>query len=71
MFAPCPPCGGMITSNIGEVAPRGTPPETKSIVPYVYPLPPLEIVILSTLDSLLITMVASALDPSPFIGTLE
>ena len=71
MSAPCPPEGGIITSNSGAVVPVGTPPATRSTVPYVYPEPPLEIVILSTVESLLITIVAFAPDPSPLIGTSE
>ena len=45
--------------------PVGTPPDSKSKVPYVYPDPPFAILIDSTLASLLITIVASAPEPSP------
>ena len=69
MSAPCPPCGGMITSKTGAVVPVGTLPATKSIVPNVYPEPPFEIVTDSTFELLLIAMVHSAPFPSPLIGT--
>ena len=70
MFAPCPPFGGIMTSKTGDVVPVGTFPVTKSTVPKVYPEPPLEIVIDSIFELLFTTIVASAPDPSPFIGTL-
>ena len=54
----------------GEVDPVGTFPPTRSKVPKVYPDPPLEMVTLSIFESLLITIVASAPEPSPLIGTL-
>ena len=60
----------MIISKDGRVVPVGTPPDSKSSVPKVYPEPPLEIVTLSTFESLLIMTVASAPDPSPLMGTL-
>ena len=56
--------------NIGEVVPVGTLPAIRSTVPYEYPSPPFDTVIVSTLESLLITIVASAPNPSPRIGTL-
>ena len=51
--------------------PVGTLPPIKSTLPKVYPLPPFDTVIDSTLESLLTTMVHSAPLPSPLIGTLE
>jgi len=55
---------------VGVTVPVGTLPPTRSTVPYVYPDPPIETVIDSTLESLLTTMVAFAPVPSPLIGTL-
>ena len=60
-----------MTSNNGVVDPVGTLPPIKSILPKVYPDPPLDIVTDSTLESLLTTIVHSAPEPSPRIGTLE
>ena len=42
MFAPCPPCGGIITLKTASVLPAVLviPADSKSTVPYVYPSPP-------------------------------